>query len=385
MSEPTDFYRSDTLLTQDEREVRERVSAWAQERVAPRAADFWERGEFQHDRIEEVATLGIVGGTIGAYGCPSLSAAAYGLASQELARADSSFATFFGVHSGLAMGAIAAFGTEEQKQHWLPRMARCEIIGAFALTEPDHGSDAAHLATTATPVAGGYRVNGGKRWIGNGDIFGVAVLWAQTPDGVAPFLLEPATPGFTRTPMTGKLSKRGVTNIEMRFEDCFLPESARMPVSRFRHVADILRITRHHVSWTALGEAIACYEIALAHAKERVQFGKPIGAFQLVQQKLVEMATEITKAQLLTLQLSRLLDSDRATAGMTAMAKANNSKIARDCARLAREILGGNGILQQHDVIRHMVDIESIYTFEGTWDINTLIVGRELTGLSAFV
>ncbi|MCA9858633.1 MAG: acyl-CoA dehydrogenase family protein [Thermomicrobiales bacterium] len=380
----TDFYQVDSLLTPDERAVRDRVRTWARERLAPRAGDFWERGEFQADRVLELGELGIVGGIIGAYGCPSISSAAYGLASQELAYADSSFTTFFGVHSGLAMGSIALFGTEEQKQRWLPPMARCEVIGAFALTEPEHGSDAAHLETVAAPVDGGYRLNGGKRWIGNGDNFGVAVLWAQTPDGIAPFLFEPDTDGFSRTPMRGKLAKRGVTNVEMTFANCFVPESHRMPVAGFRNVAEILRITRHHVSWTALGEAIACYEAALAHARQRVQFGKPIGSFQLVQEKLVEMATEITKAQLLSLQLSRLLDAGNATAGMTAMAKANNSKIARDCARLAREILGGDGILLQNDVIRHMLDIEAIYTFEGTWDINTLIAGRELTGLSAF-
>lgn len=364
--------------------MRDRVRMWAQERIAPRAGDFWERGEFQADRVHELGELGIAGGMIGAYDCSSLSAAAYGLASQELARADSSFTTFFGVHSGLAMGSIAAFGTETQKERWLPPMARCEVIGAFALTEPAHGSDAAHLETTATPVDGGYRLDGHKRWIGNGDNFGVAVVWAQTPGGIAPFLFEPNTAGFSRTPMLGKLSKRAVTNVEMTFVDCFVADENRMPVTGFRFVADILRVTRHHVSWTALGEAIACYEAALAHAQQRVQFGKPIGAFQLVQAKLVEMATEITKAQLLSLQLARLLDAGQATAGMTAMAKANNSKIARDCARLAREILGGDGILQQHDVMRHLVDIEAIHTFEGTWDINTLIAGRELTGLSAF-
>ena len=360
------------------------MAHWAQQRIAPRAADFWERGAFQLDRVQELGALGIAGGSISGYGCPALSAPAYGLASQELARADSSFTTFFGVHSGLAMGSIGMFGSEAQKERWLPPMARCEVIGAFALTEPDHGSDAANLETTATPVDGGYLLNGEKRWIGNGDTFGVAIVWTRTPDGIAPFLFEPDTPGFSRTPMSGKLSKRAVTNIEMAFDNCFIPEENRMPVTGFRHVVDILRITRHHVSWTALGGAIACYEIALAHAKNRLQFGKPIGTFQLVQEKLVEMATEITKAQLLTLQLARLLDADQATAGMTAMAKANNSKIARDCARLAREILGGNGILQQYDIIRHMVDLEAIYTFEGTWDINTLIVGRELTGLNAF-
>jgi glutaryl-CoA dehydrogenase len=380
----TDFYRIDTLLTEDECEVRDRVRSWSRERIAPRAADYWERGEFQADRVLELGELGVAGGTIAGYGCPGISAAAYGLASQELAYADSSFTTFFGVHSGLAMGSIARFGTEEQKARWLPTMARCETIGAFALTEPDHGSDAAHLETTATPVDGGLLVNGGKRWIGNGDNFGVAVLWVQTPEGVAPFLFEPDTPGFTRTPMLGKIAKRAVTNVEMRFTDCFVPESNRMPVTGFRNVAEILRVTRHHVSWAALGEAIACYEAALEHAQRRMQFGKPIGAFQLVQAKLVEMATEITKAQLLSLQLSRLLDAGQATAGMTAMAKANNSKIARDCARLAREVLGGDGILHQRDVMRHLVDIEAVYTFEGTWDINRLIVGRELTGLSAF-
>jgi glutaryl-CoA dehydrogenase len=380
----TDFYQIDTMLTDHEREVRDRIRNWARARIAPRSADFWERGEFQADRVLELGELGVVGGIIEGHGCPGISAAAYGLASQELAYADSSFTTFFGVHSGLAMGAIARFGTEPQKERWLPSMARCETIGAFALTEADHGSDAAHLETTAMPVDGGYLINGGKRWIGNGDSFGVAVLWAQTPDGVAPFLFEPYTPGFTRTPMQGKLAKRAVTNVEMIFSDCFVPESSRMPVTGFRNVAEILRVTRHHVSWAALGEAIACYEAALAHAQQRVQFGKPIGAHQLVQEKLVEMATEITKGQLLSLQLSRLLDAGQATAGMTAMAKANNSRIARECARLAREVLGGDGILQQHDVMRHLVDIEAVYTFEGTWDINRLIVGRELTRLSAF-
>lgn len=364
--------------------MRDRVRAWARDRIAPRAAEYWERGEFQTDRLQEVGALGIVGGLIGEYDCPKISAAAYGLASQELAYADSSFTTFFGVHSGLAMGSIARFGTEEQKERWLPPMARCEAIGAFALTEADHGSDAAHLQTTATPVDGGYLINGEKRWIGNGNNFDVTVLWAQTPEGVAPFLLEPEIPGLVRKPMAGKLSKRGVVNVELELTNCFLPESSRMPVTGFRHVVDMLRITRHHVSWAVLGEAIACFEAALAYAKRREQFGKPIGSFQLIQDKLVEMATEITKAQLLSLQLARLLDAGEATAGMTAMAKANNSKIARDCARLAREILGGNGILHAHDVMRHLVDIEAVYTFEGTWDINTLIVGRELTGLSAF-
>jgi glutaryl-CoA dehydrogenase len=314
-----------------------------------------------------------------------LSSVAYGLATHELARVDSSFATFFGVHSGLAMGAIAACGSEDQKTRWLPRLARCEAIGAFALTEPDHGSDAAHLTTTARREGDDYVLDGTKRWIGNGTICDLAVVWARVQDGIAGFLVECPNPGFRAAVIEGKLSKRGVWQADIRLDGCRVPAANRMPVGGFRAVADILSKTRHNVAWAALGEAIACYEIALAYATRRAQFGKPIASFQLLQSKLVRMLDEITKAQLLAIQLGRLKDRGLATPGMTALAKLNNAGMAREVAAIARELLGGNGILQDFDVMRHLCDLESVSTYEGTHEINTLVVGREITGLSAFV
>jgi glutaryl-CoA dehydrogenase len=328
--------------------------------------------------------LGIVGGSVGDFGCPSLSSVAYGLATQELARVDSSFATFFGVHSGLAMGAIARCGSEEHKRRWLPRMAWCEVVGAFALTEPDHGSDAAHLMTRAIKDGDEYILDGVKRWIGNGTICDLAIVWARADDGIAGFLVECPNPGFLATAIDGKLSKRGAIQTDIYLVGCRVPVENRMPIGGFRTVADILSKTRHNVAWAALGEAIACYEIALTYTKQREQFGRPIAAVQLVQAKLVEMLDEITKAQLLSIQLGRLKDRGLATPGMTALAKRNNASMARHVARTARELLGGNGVLHVHDVMRHLCDIESVYTYEGTHEVNTLVVGREITGLSAF-
>jgi glutaryl-CoA dehydrogenase len=382
---PLDLYRTDSLLTDDERDVRDRVRAFAEEHVRPVAGAAWERAEFQGQLVPLLAELGVVGGSVQGYGCPTLSSVAYGLATQELSRVDSSFATFFGVHSGLAMGAIAACGSVKQKERWLPRMARCEIVGAFALTEPEHGSDAAHLTTSAVRDGDDYVLNGAKRWIGNGTICDLAIVWARADDGIAGFLVECPNAGFRATVIEGKLSKRGVWQADIRLEGCRVPAASRMPVGGFRTVADILSKTRHNVAWAALGEAIACYEAALAYARQREQFGKPIGAFQLVQAKLVRMLDEITKAQLLAIQLGRLKDQGLATPGMTALAKLNNAAMAREVAATAREILGGSGILQDFDVMRHLCDLESVFTYEGTHEINTLVVGREITGLAAFV
>ena len=382
---PIDFYRTDALLMADERAVRDRVRVFAEEHVRPVAARAWERAEFQRQLVPLLAELGVVGGAVQGYGCPRLSSVAYGLATQELARVDSSFATFIGVHSGLVMEAIAACGSEEQKECWLPRMARCEVVGAFALTEPEHGSDAAHLTTRAVRDGDDYVLTGAKRWIGNGTICDVAVVWARAENGIAGFLVECPNPGYRATAIEGKLSKRGVWQADIRLEGCRVPAANRMPVGGFRAVADILSKTRHNVAWAALGEAIACYETALAYARQREQFGKPIAAFQLVQAKLVRMLGEITKGQLLSIQLGRLKDQGLATAGMTALAKLNNAAMAREVAAAAREILGGNGILQDYDVMRHLCDLESVFTYEGTHEINTLVVGREITGLAAFV
>jgi glutaryl-CoA dehydrogenase len=384
-SDPLDYCLSDSLLSCEEITIRDRVRAFGEAHVRPVAAEAWERAEFQAHLVPLIAELGIIGGTVQGYGCPSLSSVAYGLATQELARADSSFATFFGVHSGLAMGAIAACGSEEQKQRWLPPMARCEAVGAFALTEPEHGSDAAHLTTRATRDGDEYVLDGAKRWIGNGTICDLAVVWARAEEGIAGFLVECPNPGYRATTIEGKLSKRGVWQADIRLEGCRVPLANRMPIGGFRTVADILSKTRHNVAWAALGEAIACYEVTLAYAKQREQFGKPIAGFQLVQAKLVRMLGEITKAQLLSIQLGRLKDQGLATPGMTALAKLNNAAMAREVAATAREILGGNGILHDYDVMRHMCDLESVFTYEGTNEINTLVVGREITGLAAFL
>lgn len=380
-----DFYLADTLLTADEIAVRERVRLFAETHLRPGVAEAWEAARFRQELVPRLAEIGIVGGSIGAYGCPALSSVAYGLATAELSRVDSSFSTFFGVHSSLAMLSIHLCGSEEQKRHWLPLLARCEKIACFALTEPDHGSDASHLSTSATTSGDGYVLTGAKRWIGNATVCDVAIVWARADDGIAGFLVEQPNPGFRASVIEGKVSKRSVWQADVQLAECRIPANARMPVGGFRTVAEILSRTRHSVAWAALGEAIACYEIALSYATSREQFGRPIAGFQLVQHKLVSMVSEITKAQLLSIQLGRLKDDGRATPGMTALAKANNASTARMVAATAREILGGNGILHDYDVMRHMCDIEAVYTYEGTNDINTLVVGREITGQSAFV
>jgi len=381
---PPDFYLTDSLLTADERAVRDRVRRFAAEQLRPVARAAWERAEFQAQLVPVLAEVGVVGGMVDGYGCPALTPVAFGLAMQELSRVDSSFATFFGIDGGLVMAAIATCGSEEQKRRWLPPLLRCEAIGAFALTEPEFGSDASHLATRARRDGDAYVLDGKKRWIGMGSICDVAIVWARAEDGIAGFLVEPSTPGYTGTRIEGKLSQRSIWQAEIHLDACRVPVANRLPVGGFRAVADLLHRTRHNIAWHALGEAIACYEIARDYALRREQFGRPIAGFQLIQAKLVRMLSEITKTQLLVIQLGRLLGRGEATPGMTAYAKLSAAAMAREVAATAREILGGNGILQDHDVMRHLCDIEGVYTYEGTNEINTLVVGREITGLRAF-
>ena len=381
---PVDFYMTNSLLTDEERDVRDRVRRFAEEQLQPVAREAWEQATFPDKLLPEFAALGVAGGTVDGYGCPGLSPVAFGLAMQELARVDSSFATFLAVSGGMAPATITACGSGEQKTTWLPRLARVEAIGAFALTEPDHGSDASQLSTRATRDGDDYVLDGAKRWIGNGTICDVAIVWARADDGIAGFLVEPPVPGFVATIIEGKLSQRGAPQADIRLEGCRVPASSRMPRGGFGAVAGVLGLARHNAAWHALGEAMACYEIALAYALGREQFGKPIASFQLVQAKLVRMLGEITKAQLLTIQLGRSLERGEASAGMTAYAKLSTTAMAREVAATAREMLGGNGILRDHDVMRHLCDLEAVYTYEGTHDINTLIVGREITGLGAF-
>ncbi|MBA2598843.1 MAG: acyl-CoA dehydrogenase family protein [Chloroflexia bacterium] len=379
-----DFYLTGSLLTDDERAVRDRVRRFAEEHLRPVAREAWEREVFPHHLLPELAALEVAGGTVADYGCPGLSPVAFGLAMRELARVDSSFATFFTVSGGLVPVTIAACGTEEQKTRWLPRLARGEAIGAFVLTEPEHGSDASHLTTRATRDGDGFILDGAKRWIGNATICDVAIVWGRAEDGIAGFLVEPPHPGFVATKIEGKLAQRSAPQADVRLDGCRVPATHRMPRGGFGAVAEMLSLARQSAAWHALGEAIACYEIARDYALRREQFGKPIASFQLVQAKLVRMLGEITKAQLLVIQLGRLLERGEATAGMTAYAKLSTTAMAREVAATARDILGGNGILHNHDVMRHLCDLEAVFTYEGTYDINTLIGGREITGLAAF-
>jgi glutaryl-CoA dehydrogenase len=381
----SDFYLLDEKLTAEERAVRDRLRDFCAREVTPVINDYWERAEFPFALVPKIAALGLAGGTVEGYGCPGMTATAAGLVSMEWARADGSMGTFFGVHSNLAMQAIDMLGSEEQKQRWLPAMADLEAIGAFALTEPDHGSDAVHLESSARRDGAHYVLDGRKKWIGNASIADVTIVWARDEDGhVGGFLVEKDTPGFNPTVMTGKTALRAVWQAEIELAGARVPAENRLPGCRnFRDVAGVLARTRYTVAWRALGMATAAYEAALAYAREREQFGKPIAAYQLVQDKLSRMVAEITGMQLLCLRLSELAQDGRLTAGMASLAKMNHAAKAREIVGHARDILGGNGILLANHVARHHADMEAIFTFEGTDSIQSLIVGRELTGISA--
>ena len=366
----SDLYLVDELFSADERALRDRVRAWCDDHLRPGAAEAWEAARFRSELVPLVASLGIAGGTIRGYGCPGLSHVVVGLANLELARADGSFATFLGAHSGLAMSAIALGGDEETKQRWLPPMARLEAIGAFALTEPDHGSDAHLLETRADDM----RLTGRKRWIGNASVADVVVVWAT--DGA--YLVERDSPGLEVRVDQHKVSLRAVWQAAVTLDR--VEASARL-ACRFQ---DVLVRARPTIAWRALGHALACYETALAYTAETRRFGRPLASFQLVQDKLARMAAEITSMQLLCWRLSRLVDDGRLTAAMASLAKMNNAQKARRIAADARDLLGGNGILLEHEVARHQADLEGLFTFEGTDHVQALVLGRELTGIGAF-
>lgn len=382
----TDYYQLDDLLSPMEREIRDRVRAFCDREVVPIIADYWERAEVPFELLPKLAALNIAGGSIEGYGCPGMSHVASGLAGLELARGDASVTTMFGVHSGLAMSSIAMLGSEEQKQRWLPSMARMETIGAFALTEPDHGSDALLLETSARRERDVYLLNGAKRWIGNASFADVVIVWARGEDGhVGGYLVTKGTPGYDARVMTGKISKRAVWQAEITLQNVAVPIENKLANARtFRDTARVLTATRTGVAWEAIGHAIAAYELALAYARERIQFGRPIASFQLIQEKLAAMLAEITSMQLLCLRLSRLHEAGKMTAGMASLAKLNNARKARQVVADARDILGGNGILLEYGVARHFADMEAVFTYEGTDAIQSLIVGREITGENAF-
>ena len=382
----TDFYLMDELLTEQERSVRDKVRNFADKEVIPIINDYWERAEFPFELVPKLAALGLAGADIHGYGCPGLSQVAAGLVALELARGDASVCTFFGVHSGLAMHGISLLGSEEQKQRWLPPMARMEKIGAFGLTEPNHGSDAVALETRAHRAGNEYIINGAKRWIGNASFADVTIIWARDDEGnVGGFLVEKGTPGFNTEIMTGKVAKRAVWQTDITLTDVHVPVENRLALSRsFKDTALVLTATRSAVAWEAVGHAVAAYEIALTYARERIQFSKPLASFQIIQNKLAAMLANVTTMQLLCLRLSQLEAEGKMTAAMASLAKMNNARLAREVVADAREMLGGNGILLEYHIARHHADIEAVFTYEGTDTIQSLIVGRELTGMQAF-
>ncbi len=382
----TDYYLLDDLLTPQERDVRDRVRGWVDREVIPNAANLWERAEFPFEIVPKFKELGIAGGPIRGYGCPGMSLIAAGLVAQELARGDSSIATFFGVHSGLAMGSIAILGSKEQRERWLPSMARMELIGAFALTEPIHGSDSVGLETSARKDGDSWVLRGVKKWIGNGSFADLIIVWARDESGeVGGFVVEKGAPGFEARVIEGKIALRSVLNAEITLDDVRVPLENRLAkANTFKDTGKVLTATRYAVAWEAIGHAMAAFEYALAYTKERKQFGRPLVANQLVQDKLVRMLGEIISIQLVCLRLSQLLDDKKATQGRASLAKMLACKKARQVVADARDLLGGNGILLSHHVARHFADMEAIYSYEGTDHMQMLVVGKEICGVSAF-
>ena len=382
-----DYYRLDEQLTDAERAIRDRVRAFGEHEVLPVINDYWERAEFPFELIPKLAELGVAGTTIDGYGCPGMSRLAAGIVGRELARADGSLNTFFAVHSGLAMGSIARLGSEEQRDRWLPPMARLELIGAFALTEPEHGSDSVSLETTARRDGDAYVLNGAKRWIGNASFADLVIVWARDDEGdVGAYVVEKGTAGFdASTVITGKMGKRAVWQAEIALSDVRVPAENRLAEARtFDDATRVLDQTRGGAAWECVGHAMAGIEAAVAYATERTQFGQPIAGFQLVQAKLATMVAETTAMQLICVQLARLQEQGAMTGPMASLAKLHNARKAKLVCSEARDILGGNGLLLDYHVARHLTDLEIVETYEGTDSVQSLILGRDLTGISAF-
>jgi glutaryl-CoA dehydrogenase len=382
---PTDFLDLDALLDDEERMVRDATREWVRDRVLPGIAEWFDRGEFPKDVAVELGGLGLLGMHLSGYGCAGANAVSYGLACMELEAGDSGFRSFISVQGSLAMFPIWKFGSEDQKQEWLPRMAKGEVIGCFGLTEPDFGSDPARMRSSARKDGSDWILSGTKMWITNGGVADLAVVWARTDDGVRGFLVPKGTPGFTTKDIERKLSLRASVTSELIFDDCRLPADAVLPeVSGMRGPLSCLNEARFGIVWGVMGAARSCYETALEYAKSRVQFGKPIAGFQLTQEKLVAMLLELGKGTLLALHLGRMKDEGRLSPEQVSFGKLNNVREALRIAREARSILGANGITLEYPIIRHMNNLESVYTYEGTNEIHTLILGQSITGIEAF-
>lgn len=388
----SDYFLLDEELNGEARDVRDRVRSFVDRDVLPVINGYWERAEFPFELVPKLASLGIVGSTIEGYGCPGLSRLAAGVVAREMSRGDGSVNTFLGVQSGLAMGSIALLGSEDQKQRWLPDMAALRAVGAFALTEPAHGSDAVRLETSARREGDQWVLDGAKRWIGNGTFADRVVVWARdTGDGeVKAFVVEKDAAGlypdgYSAGLITGKAGKRAVWQAEISLRGVRIPADNRLAYAdSFRDTTRVLNATRGGAAWESLGHAIAAYEVALSYARERVQFGRPIAGFQLVQERLATMLAEITSMQLYCFRMAELQEQDRFTGPMASLAKLHHARKARQVCLAARDILGGNGLLLERHVARHVSDMEVVHTYEGTDSVQALIVGRDITGYSAF-
>jgi glutaryl-CoA dehydrogenase len=382
-----DYYGVEALLSEDERQVRDAVRDWVEAEYLPILTEHHRGGTFPVHLLPKLGELGVFGATLQGYGCAGLNHVAYGLIMQELERGDSGLRSAASVQSALVMYPIHAWGSEAQKERWLPALATGAQVGCFGLTEPDHGSDPGGMTSRAARQGREWVLNGTKLWITNGSIADLALVWAKDAEDheIYGYLVERGTPGFSSLDIPGKFSMRASITSELAFQDCRIPLDNRLPgVKGLKGPLACLSQARYGIAWGALGAAMACYDWALQYAQQRVQFGRPIASFQLVQQKLVWMVTEITKAQLLCLQLGRLKDRGQARAQQISMAKMNNVQIALDTARMARDILGAAGIVDEHPVIRHLLNLETVNTYEGTHDIHTLIIGRDITGCDAF-
>ena len=383
----TDYFLLRDTLSASELDYLDRTRRFVHDEVLPVINSYWERADVPLGLFRRLGELRLVGDGIAGYGCPPMSSTAAGLVMMELNRGDGSLGTFLGVQAGLAMRAIAMHGSDEQKNRWLPSMARCEVLGAFALTEPLHGSDSVGLETEARRVGDKYVLNGAKRWIGCGSLADVTVLWARdASDGqVKGYLVEKGTPGYRTTVIEGKASLRALWQADIDLDNVVIPTSNILPgATSFRAAGQVLKSTRASCAWMAVGHAVAGYDAALTYASQRKQFGKRLVNFQIVQEKLVRMLAEITAMQLYCIRIGQLDETDDLSDTIASLAKLNNTSKAREVLAEARNLLGGNGILLENHVIRHMADMEAIFTFEGTETIQTLIVGRHITGVGAF-